>query len=70
MEERIVNCPYNKNHTMAESRLMSHINNGCKEKDLYGHLYTQCTYNSIHIVREEHLQSQLEKCPDRNKVNK
>ena len=27
-----VHCPYNKNHILSESKLLSHLTKGCKDK--------------------------------------
>ena len=43
-DDKIISCPYNKNHKMPAPRLVWHLSmgkdgNGCYEKKKYGHLY-------------------------------
>lgn len=46
--EDMAECPYNKNHRFAASKLFWHLGR-CKDKLKTQHLYKKCKYNPIHI---------------------
>jgi len=64
-QEKTVCCPYNSSHTMPESRLLWHISSGCKDKQLYGHLYETCPHNPYHIYKRQKMEEHIRKCPDK-----
>lgn len=49
-------CPYNPNHTFASSKYFWHINR-CKDRLKVMHKYTNCTYNQLHIILKEDIET-------------
>lgn len=60
-------CPYNLNHKMPYSKLVYHLNRGCKDQREKGHLFQQCQYNTLHIIRTELMAHHLKTCLHKKK---
>lgn len=63
-KDRWVQCPYNTEHKMPQSRLQWHLVK-CPEKRARGHLFTTCPFNSTHIILKSELGNHTRKCKDK-----
>lgn len=64
MDEELVSCPYNVLHKFARSKLPFHIQR-CKDGKKLQHLFTRCSYNSVHIVKKTQKEDHELICPDK-----
>ena len=65
-KDELVHCPFNKNHLVKRSRLITH-KKICPDKRNKGIM--QCPYNPSHNVAIENLERHKGKCPDRIIIN-
>ena len=65
-KDELVHCPFNKNHLVKRSRLITH-KKICPDKGNKGII--QCPYNPSHNVAIENLERHKAKCPDRVIIN-
>eukprot|EP01103_Thecamoeba_quadrilineata_P012585 TRINITY_DN3284_c0_g1_i2.p1 TRINITY_DN3284_c0_g1~~TRINITY_DN3284_c0_g1_i2.p1 ORF type:complete len:205 (-),score=43.36 TRINITY_DN3284_c0_g1_i2:109-723(-) len=62
--EMWVQCPFFKNHTMPEAKLIWHIAR-CPNKTDALNTVAKCPFNSKHYVKKELHDQHLSQCPDR-----
>ena len=65
-KDELVHCPFNKNHLVKRSRLITH-KKICPDKGNKGII--QCPYNPSHNVAIENIERHKAKCPDRVIIN-
>ena len=65
-KDELVHCPFNKNHLVKRSRLITH-KKICPDKGNKGII--QCPYNPSHNIAIENLERHKAKCPDRVIIN-
>ena len=62
----LVSCPFNPNHKVKRSRLITH-KKICPDKEIKG--FAQCPYNPNHHVTIENLEKHKAKCPNKTVIN-
>ncbi|XP_014480711.1 PREDICTED: uncharacterized protein LOC106747583 [Dinoponera quadriceps] len=65
-EDKIVQCPFNKNHTLPKSRLQRHIVK-C-EKNYEPNYKVICPYNATHRLSRSEIAEHIKTCPTKNVV--
>ena len=61
-EQATIYCPYNSSHVLSPTSFVKHLK---KCKSTNKHLFTQCDFNPLHVLRNEEMEEHYRTCAER-----